>query len=719
MLLLCSLGAGSKLLAQGVTTSSLTGFVKDQNGEGLPGATIVAVHTPSGTQYGNSTLADGRFVIPNMRIGGPYKVTVSFVGYEDQVFENINLSLGVATTLDINMSEQNTELGEVVITSDRNDIFSSDRTGAATNITNEVITSLPTISRSINDFTRLTPQANGRSFSGQDSRFNSVTIDGSYFNNSFGLADQPGGRTQQSPISLDAIEELQVNLAPYDVRQAGFTGAGINAVTRSGTNDFYGTIFYTFRNDGLLGTEARDTRLVVNEFDSKQYGFAISGPIIKNKLFFFVNGELERLTEPATSFLAARDGLSGPNVTRVQASDLDALSSFLQDNFNYSTGPYENYDFETRSDKFLIRFDYNLSRNHKISLRYNYFDSEDDVLVSNSNSLGRGGRRGTVNSLNFANSNYIQTEKIHSVIAEINSSFGSKFSNNLIIGYTAQNEDRGQIGSFFPLVEILEGNINYTTFGFEPFTPSNQLNYQTFQIQENFSYYGGKHTITAGFNLERLAFENVFFPGSQGVWVFNSLDDFYTAANDFLADPNRATSSVAVNRFQYRFSALPGGAEPVQPTKVVYAGLYVQDQFAVSSRINITGGLRVDVPFFGDTGFRNPNVDGLTFRAWIEQMLAPKLESGDIVIMDNLPAHKVQGVRQAIEAKGAELRYLPPYSPDLNPIEQAFAKLKALLRTAAERTIEGLWSTIGKLLDRFSPTECQNYIENAGYVRSP
>jgi hypothetical protein len=602
--------------AQGVTTSSMNGYVTDSKGDILPGATVVAVHTPSGTQYGVSSNTEGRFNIPAMRVGGPYKLTISFVGYKEQVIENISLNLGNATTLNVKLPDESTELGEIEVIADRNDTFSSDRTGAATNISTETINSLPTINRSINDFTRLTPQANGRSFSGQDSRFNNISIDGSIFNNSFGLSDQPGGRTGQSPISLDAIQEIQVNLAPYDVRQAGFTGAGINAITRSGTNDFSGSLFYTFRNQGLLGKEARGAEVIANNFNTYQTGFRLGGPIIKNKLFFFVNGEFERETAPATPFLASRPGLTGTNVTRVLASDLDALSSYLSDNFNYQTGPYEGYDFQVRSDKLLAKLDYNINKNHRASIRYSYFTSENDVLVSNSSSLGRGSRRGTINSLNFANSNYAQTETIHSVVAELNSTFGGKMSNNLIVGYTYQNEDRGQKGSSFPLVEILGNtdNINYTTFGFEPFTPSNQLNYSTFQLQDNFTYYANKHTITAGFNLERLSFENVFFPGSQGVWVFNTLADWYTAADAYIANPSITTSPVPVNRFQYRFSALPGGAEPVQPTKVTYTGLYVQDEYAVNSRFNLTYGVRLDIPFFGDTGFRNQAVEGLDFR---------------------------------------------------------------------------------------------------------
>lgn len=610
LMLMVTLGA----LAQGVTTASISGTIKDTKGEGIPGASIVATHMPSGTTYGTISQADGKFIIPSMRIGGPYTVKVSFVGFQEAVFQNIYLSLGTASNLNARLTEQSQELGEVVVAADRGSVFSSDRTGASTNIRVETINALPTINRSFNDLTRLTPQASGQSFLGADPRFNNITIDGSSFNNSFGLAGQPGGRTGSSPISLDAIEEIQVNMAPYDVRQAGFVGAGVNMVTRSGTNDFSGSAFYNFRNESLVGNKANGQDVTTNNFDVKQYGLRLGGPIIKNKLFFFVSTELERASEPATTFLAARPGLTGNNVTRVQAADLDSLSAFLRTNFNYETGGYENYPDETTSDKVLVKLDYNISNNHKLSVRYNFLDSQDDVLVSTSSSLGRGNRRGTVNSLNFRNSNYIQKEKIQSIIGELNSRFGSKITNNLIVGYTNQNEDRGSLGSFFPLVEILQGGTNYTTFGFEPFTPNNRLEYKTFQFQDNVTFFAGSHIVTAGVNTEILKFRNVFFPGSQSVYVYNSLADFYTDANAYLANPNLTTAPVTLNRFQLRYSALPGGAEPVQPTEVTYTGLYVQDEFNPIPNLKLTVGIRGDIPFFKETGYYNPTVAQLTFK---------------------------------------------------------------------------------------------------------
>lgn len=598
---------------QGVTTANMSGKVTDQNGGILPGATIVAVHVPSGTTYGTTTGTNGVYFMPSMRVGGPYKVTISFVGYKDAVYDDVYLNLGTTFNLDAQLSEAQVEIQEVVVTGVRSNVFSSDRTGAATSITREYITALPTINRSINDFTKLTPQASGRSFVGQDARLNNITIDGSIFNNSFGLADQPGGRTGTAPISLDAIEEIQVSIAPFDVRQAGFVGAGVNAVTKSGTNDFSGSAFYTVRNQSWIGDKAHGVDVNSQDFNVAQYGFRLGGPIIKNKLFFFVNGEFESDVRPATSYRANLGGETvGGNITRVLKSDLDNLSSYLKEKFNYETGPYQGYNNEMRGNKFLVKLDYNISNNHKFSIRYNWLDSQTDVLCSNSSSLGFGNRRTNTQALNYQNSNYIQKEIIHSVIGELNSTFG-RFSNNLIIGYTYQNEDRGSRGDFFPLVEIQNASTTYITFGFEPFTPNNLLSYKTYQLQNNLTYFAGNHTVTAGFNLERFTFRNVFFPGSQSVYVYNSLADWYNDADDYIANPNRTVSPVTLRRFQLRYSALPGGAEPVQPTRVTYAGAYIQDQFTPLKGLKVTAGIRVDVPIFDNTGFKNETVAGQTF----------------------------------------------------------------------------------------------------------
>ncbi len=611
-------------LSAQVTTSSMVGIIVDENKEALIGATVLAVHQPSGTTYGTVTNADGRFIIPNMRIGGPYQVTVSYVGYNEQVTNNIFLNLGVAGNVNVALQNSSVELSGVEVTAERNGIFSSDRTGAATNINSQQLSSFPTLSRRLSDFTRLTPQAGGgNSFAGQDNRLNNITIDGSLFNNSFGLAGEPGGRTGTAPISLDAIEEVQVNIAPYDVRQSGFVGAGINAVTRSGTNEFSGSAFFNIRNQDLTGNKAAGAtydRAGV-PFTNQQYGFRLGGPIIKNKVFFFVNAELENNERPYLEKANTGNQPVEGQVTRVLRSDLERVSAILND-FGYQTGPFEGYDLNLKGNKFLAKLDFNINNNNKASIRYNLLDAENDILVSNSSSLGFGGRRQNGRAMSYQNSNYIQFEKINSVIGELNSIIGTKMANNLIIGFTNQDESRGSRGSFFPLIEIQQGGQTYISAGFEPFTPANQLEYKTYQLTNNLSIYLNKHTVTAGVSVERLEFKNVFFPGSQGVFVYNNIDDFFTDLNDAKNNPNRTTSPISLRRFQYRYANggldLPtnpslGIREPVQPTKVWYTGIYVQDDIAFSSKFNLSAGLRIDVPFFDETGFENPSVAQQTY----------------------------------------------------------------------------------------------------------
>jgi hypothetical protein len=611
-----------------VTTSEMVGRVTDEQEKPLPGVTIEAVHQPSGTNYTAVTNDSGRFTIPGMRVGGPYTVRAIQPGFTEQTVNDIQLSLGAAATVNFKLSTAITETVDVQY--EDSAVFSESRTGAATSVSTRQIETLPTISRRISDFTRLTPQAGGGgTFAGQDNRLNNITVDGSYFNNSFGLAGQPGDRTGVSPISLDAIEAIQVNISPYDVRQGNFVGAGVNTVTRSGTNTYSGSVYYLFRKPSLVGKQAGENSFDPGDFDYKNWGFRLGGPLPffnfgeggptfisgKNRLFFFTSYEQEELTEPGTTFTARNSGQTvGGTVTRVLSSDLDALSSFLAQRFGYETGPYQGYSHVTPAKKFLLRGDYNINSTNRLSVRYVSLDSSTDVLLSNSSSLGFGTRRSNPNGLNFQNSNYKILENIRSIVGEWNSAIGGQASNNLIVGYTKQDESRESLGTFFPFVDILEGGSVYTSFGFEPFTPNNELRYNSFQIQDNLTFYRGAHTIATGVSIERYESENVFFPGSQSVYTYNSLADFYADANDFLANPNRTTSPVTLRRFQVRWSNIPGLEKPIQPLEVLYAGFYGQDTWKVRENFTLNFGLRVDVPFFGETGFENPQANALTFR---------------------------------------------------------------------------------------------------------
>jgi hypothetical protein len=507
---------------------------------------------------------------------------------------------------------------QITVVEERDAVFSAERTGAATSIQRETLESLPTISRRIVDMARLTPQYNpagfGFSFAGQDNRLNNMTVDGSYFNNSFGLSGQPGDRTGVSPISLDAIEQVQVNVAPYDVRQGNFVGAGVNTVTKSGTNEFSGSVYYQYRDEGMVGTKARDVEFNPGTFEYNQVGFRLAGPIIKNKLFFFVSYENDKLTQPGTTF-QANDGTQevAGNTTRVLASDLDALSTYLNTSFNYETGPYQGYSHNTPATRLLTKLDYNLNNSNKISFRYNQLTSDTDVLLSNSSSLGWGTRRSNLDGLNYQNSNYIIMENIHSLIGEWNSQLSNNMANNLILGYTTNDESRDSRGELFPMVDVLNGSSVYTTFGFEPFTPSNELRYNSLQLQDNFMWYLPNHSLTFGASIEKYESENVFFPGSQSVYVYNSLADFYTDANDYLANPNRTVSPVTLKRFQVRWSNQPDQEKPIQPLKVLYTGVYGQDEFKILENLNVMAGLRIDVPMFEKTGFENEEVETMKF----------------------------------------------------------------------------------------------------------
>jgi hypothetical protein len=614
------LTAAATASAQGITTGAISARVTDENGNPRADAQVTAIHQASGTTYQGRTRQDGRVTIPGMRVGGPYRVTATLLGFEPSVRDSIFVALGVAADLEFVMRVAAVRLAQVTVTAEGETVFSSERTGAATSVGRETIATLPTISARIEDFARLTPQYSGSgfgfSFAGQDNRLNNVTIDGSYFNNSFGLAGQPGDRTGVAPISMDAIEQLQVNIAPYDVRQGNFVGAAVNTVTRSGTNDFAGSVYYAFRDNRpqLHGTSARGLRVDPGQFEFSKLGGSVGGPILRDRLFFFVNYESDGLISPGTTFRANKGGeqVQG-GVTRVLESDLRQLSDFLRTNFDYETGPWQGYDHETPAMRFLAKLDYNLGTRHKLSVRYSHLDSDTDVPLSNSSSLGFGTRRSVTTGLNFQNSNYKILENIRSGVAEWNAMIGRNMSNNFLVGYSHHDESRESRGTMFPFVDILSGSTVYTSFGFEPFTPSNELRYGSTQLQNNFSIYGNKHELTFGVSAEWYESENVFFPGRQSVYVYNSLADFYTDANDHLANPNRTTSPVTLRRFQVRWSNIPGQEKPIQPLEVFYAGVYAQDQWRINDKLRLTFGLRVDRPEFANTGFANAQVDAMNF----------------------------------------------------------------------------------------------------------
>jgi len=600
-----------------ITTSAISGIVKNQKNEPLVGATIHAKHTPTGTEYKTTTNKRGGYILPAVRVGGPYVIHTSFVGFKNVEERDVNTQLGLTSNVDFILIDEATALKEVVVTGTKSTLFSKEKTGAAQQFGRRELSTIPiTGARTIDGITKYNPFGNGSSFGAQDSRLNNFTIDGSQFNNNFGLGSSAsaGGRTGASAISLDAIDQLQVNVAPFDIRQSGFTGAGINAVTRSGTNEIEGSVYQTQRDNGstYVGDNARGTKVTASKFDEKVQGFRLGMPIIKNKLFIFGNYEGIVKTEPGTTWISAGSPLTGTQVSRVKYSDMQALSNFMKEKFNYVTGPWEGYSNQNSSNKFLIRTDWNINDKNKLTARYVHHNSSAEINVSNSQSAGAGNRTTQFNAMSFQNGGYIIMDNTRSAVLELNSKLTNTLHNNLIVSYDKQIEDRAYMSNVFPTIDIRDGSSTYTSVGFDPFTPDNKLNYWTFNVTNNLTKYFEKHTLVGGFNFQQYQSNNLFFPASNGVYIFNSLADFYTAANQSLANGGKP-STFAPARFQLRYSALPDGIAPMQTLESYRTDLYLQDEYSVTKDLKLTAGIRANIIQIDNTALENKAVTDMTF----------------------------------------------------------------------------------------------------------
>ena len=600
-----------------ITTSSISGVVKNEKNETLQGASIHATHIPTGTEYKTVTNKSGVFVLPAVRPGGPYTIHASYAGHSKGEVTDINTELGITSNVNFELNSSAKEMEEVKIVGSKSNTFSKERTGASQQFGRRELTTIPiTGARSIDGITKYNRFGNGNSFGAQDSRLNNFTIDGSQFNNNFGLGSsaQAGGRTGASAISLDAIDQLQVNVAPFDIRQSGFTGAGINAVTRSGTNNVEGSIYRTNRDNSsnYVGNNARGTTITPSKFDEKVQGFRLGLPIIKNKLFLFTNYEGIVRTEPGTTWISDGSPLTGSQISRVKYSDMKTLSDFMKEKFNYVTGPWEGYSNQNSSNKFLIRADWNINDKNKLTARYVHHNSEAEINISNSQSAGAGNRTTQFNAMAFKNGGYIIQDNTRSAVLELNSKISNTLHNNLIVSYDKQIEDRAYLSQMFPTIDIREGAATYTSVGFDPFTPGNKLDYSTFNVTNNITKFAGKHTFVGGVNFQSYQSNNLFFPASNGVYIFNSLADFYTAANQSLANGGKPSAFVP-SRFQFRYSALPGAVEPMQVLKTTRFDVYGQDEFNATKDLKLTFGLRANVIAFGNTALENPKITAMTF----------------------------------------------------------------------------------------------------------
>lgn len=585
-----------------VTTGTISGLVADENGEALPGVTIVATHTPSGTYYGSVSRSDGRFTLANLRIGGPYTISLNYTGYKNQALENITLSVGQKLPLNFTMQSAATTLGEAVITANSDPVLNSKRTGAATNVSAEQLAVLPTISRSAADYTRLSPMSDGFSFAGRNGQYNNFSLDGAIFNNPFGLdAATPGGQTEAQPVSLDAIDQIQVSIAPYDVSQAGFTGAGINTVSKSGTNTLHGTVFGFYRNQDLTGKKVSGSDIIVPDLRQLQTGFSLGGPIIKDKLFFFINAEIERRSDLGSNYLAARPGLSGANVSRVSAADLDAVSAALKTKFGYDAGPYEGYTHNTDNQKGIVKLDWNISQKHKLTVTYNFLDA----LKQKPAHPSAIGRRGPdLTTLQFRNSGYQINNKLNSGIIELKSQFGNNVANKLQAGYSTFRDTRDPFSDPFPVININKDGIRYIVAGHEPFSINNRLNQNVLQVNDNVNVYLKNHTLTFGGALEKFQFDNSFnlnaFGGTFPNSWFESTQAFLDSVNSGVFDDDVQFAKTAYSSAQALGQGVAGGWALAE-TNVGQFALYAQDEINIGDNFDLTLGLRMDMPLYFDT----------------------------------------------------------------------------------------------------------------------
>ncbi len=595
-----------------VTTSELSGSIKDTDDKNISAVSFVLINKSVGLEKTYTSNNSGNFSIPNLKVGGPYQILVKNPIYDEYVSQEFYLDLGNQNQVEIILTkkgEKITAIQEVNITGKKkfNDNTSN---GTSTNIGGNLIKALPTISRSTDDYLRLTPSSsqtfNGISFAGRNGQYNNFSLDGAVFNNPFGLdAPTPGGQTSASPISLDAIEQIQVNIAPYDVTQAGFTGAGVNSVTKSGKNKMFGTTYFFFRNDALVGKKIEGDKIAVPKLTAFTHGASLGGAIIKDKLFFFANFETENREDGATSYVARNaNNANNINTSRVLESDLIAVKNILKNSYGYDTGAYQNFNYRQDNTKWITKIDWNINQDHKFAFTYNGLTAVKGKPAHPS-AIGRRGPDFT--TLQFQNSGYEINNQLHSFIGELNSSFGSRFTNKFRGVYTKFKDFRTPFSSPFPSLNLTKNGVRYIIAGHEPFSINNRLNQETFQLTNNFGIKLEKHDLTVGLSYEQFKFENSFNLTGYGPALFDQFD-----INDFIAsngNPNVFGFIPFSSQVNYARTRANFQDWTWYGLTVGQASAYLQDEFKPTKKLNITLGIRLDKPVYGDAYYRSPNID--------------------------------------------------------------------------------------------------------------
>ncbi len=585
-----------------ITTSALNGKISDQNGDPIAGATVVAVHTPSGTQYYAVANAEGRYAINGMRAGGPYEVKVDCLGYQTVTYTDITLTLAENYALSAALADDSKVLEEAVVISTASSKFAGEKMGSSTNINNKQITELPTVTRNITDVTRLSPYGgNGMTFAGADGRTANFTVDGADFNNNFGLSSNlPGGG---SPISIDAIEEMQVVISPFDVRQTNFIGGGVNAITKSGTNKFKGSAYVYHRNEFMRGDTIEGEQISGARAKDRTttYGATLGGPIVKNKLFFFANFEMTKTPTEVNRWRGSKDGVADANnyISRTKESDLQAVSDYVAKKYGYSTGSWTSYPADESNMKLLARLDWNITDNHHLAVRYNYTLNK-AWNPTNGTSMDGGtrmsGSRLSQYSMAFANSLYSMDNIVHTAAIDLNSRISNELSNQFLATFSKLDDVRGSTSDEFPFIDITKGGNNYMALGYELFTWNNGVHNNVLNIKDDLTWIKGNHKLTGGLSYEYQMADNAYMRNGTGYYRYN-WEDGMTVEQLF-----NQTPEVVCLTYGYG-----GETNPAARVRFHKAGLYAQDEWSASDKVKLTYGLRLDGLFFDNQDLMTNN----------------------------------------------------------------------------------------------------------------
>jgi len=581
-------------LAQGSTSATIQGFITDSQGEPLPGANIVATHQPTGTTFGTSSRANGRYTLKNLRVGGPYLIEVTFVGFNAQKKEVARITLDETLEIDFELEEGQLELDEISIVAQADPIFNSDRTGASNNISTAEIEQNPSITRSISDFVRLVPQSTGTgsqiSFVGVNNRFNNILVDGATLNDVFGLSGTgaPGGQAGAQPISLDAVEQFNVDIAPYDVTNNNFTGGQVNLVTRSGTNKFKGSAYFKGRSDRFVG-DLDDSG--IGEFDESFGGFRLGGPIIEDKLFFFVNAEFKRESAPLTAGIL---GSGEPTIFPVPQSTFDEIRNIALEEYNHDPGTTDPLSQDQDNNKVLAKLDWNINEDNRFTFRYNRVNADDEE------GIGR-----FSDEFDFSNREWIFNSVQNSFVAELKTTVNDNMFNEARAVYTRIRDQRDVVAEPFPEVSIILDDGNQINMGIDRFSQANRLDQDIFEFTNNLTYLKGDHEFTLGTSNQIFSFDNLFIQDFWGAYEFTSVEDPNNPGTEISAI--EAFRRGIPSEFLLSFSRTDE-EKPTADWTGLQLGFYAQDKWRLRDDFTLTLGFRFDLPLFPDDPLFNPDV---------------------------------------------------------------------------------------------------------------